>query len=264
MNRFVLLLVLVSELALAAPKHGRGFIRQPIAEDTEFRSRYNGLAKEATPPAWDSCDAGLCTPVKNQGSCGSCYTFGGDAAFEAAILKAGLAQSIDLAEQDRLVNSKRDYGCSGGFLEGTFYTQQGDTTEALCPYKGKTRWESCKGAKFAKAAKWGLVGGRDRAPSIEELKAAIVQYGVLTVTVAAGRNFAPKADGRITTCGDRSVNHIVALDGYRTLADGTTEFRIKNSWGKSWGVGGKAWARQGCNKLASSVGDAAMFVSLVK
>lgn len=264
MKRLVLLAALVSELAVAAPKHGRGFIRQPIGDDVHFVARYKGLAPQALPPNYDAAEAGFATPVKNQGSCGSCYTFGGDAAFEAAILKAGLAKTIDLAEQDRLVNSKRDYGCNGGFLEGNWYYTYGDTTEAQCPYKGRTWWQTCNKPKFAKAAKWGLVGGRDRAPTIEELKGALVQYGVLAVTVAAGSSFSPNAEGRITSCGSRSVNHIVALEGYRTLPDGTTEFKIKNSWGTGWGKKGYAWSRQGCNRLASSVGDAAMFISMEK
>lgn len=243
--------------------HGTGLLRKPVAETVEFAAPAKFLMA-APPLAYDSVAEGYVTRVKNQGSCGSCWAFGMTAGTEAAAIVAGLATAaeLDLAEQDPLVNDKSAYGCSGGFLDATYEVQKGLTTEKLCPYKGTTRWQSCRGAKFAKAARWGLIGGRSRAPSIEELKAAIVQYKALPATVAACSSFSPGRDGRITTCGCRSVNHIVTLVGYRTIADGTTEFKIKNSWGTSWGQGGYAWSRQACNKLASSTGDAALFITM--
>ena len=37
---------------------------------------------------------------------------------------------------------------------------------------------------------------------------------------------------------------------------------LEAAWGKSWGVGGYAWSKQACNKLASSVGDAALYITM--
>lgn len=242
--------------------HGTGLLRKPVAASVEF-AEPKAFLMAALPASYDSRAEGFVTRIKNQGSCGSCWSFARTAAFEAALIKAGRAtkDALDLAEQDALVNDKTAYGCNGGFMDASFEVRYGTTTEALCPYKGTTRWQSCRGAKYAKASRWAMIGGRSRAPSIEELKAAIVEHKVLAVTVAACNSFSPGRDGRITTCGCRSVNHMVNLAGYRTLADGTTEFLIKNSWGTGWGQGGYAWSRQACNKLASSAGDAALFIA---
>lgn len=239
-----------------------GYIPKPVAADVSFPVATFSFG--ALPPAFDSVDAGLVTGIKNQGNCGSCWSFARTVAFEAALIRAGKAtvQSLDLSEQDTLVNDKNSYGCSGGFMDARFEVAKGQTTEALCPYKASSRWQSCSKPKFAKAARWGMIGSRSRPPSIEELKSAILEYGALAVTVAAGSGFSPDRTGKITSCGSRQVNHMVALVGYRTLHDGTTEFKIKNSWGKGWGAQGYAWSRQGCNKLASSPGDAALFISM--
>jgi len=205
------------------------------------------------PEAYDSREHGYVTPIKDQGNCGSCWSFARTKAFEAALLVAGKVTLIDLAEQDALVNDQTAYGCDGGFMDGRFETEKGVTTEALCPYKARDN-VSCSGAKFAKATRWAMLPG---SPTDNELRAAIYQYKVLFVTVAAGGGFDPGSDGRITTCGSRSVNHMVTLVGYRPAPGGGVEYLIGNSWGTSWGDDGFAWSKKGCNKLASTSGDAA-------
>lgn len=264
LRRFALLTLFISAPAIAAP-HATGYIRKEADATTQFQTRGKGLAARAVLPLeYDACAEGYCGPTRNQGQCGSCWAHGLAAAFEAALHAKDQTKLVDLAEQDQLVNDRSNYGCNGGFLDATWQTKAGQTTEDLCPYKASGRY-ACKGAKYAKAATWGLIGTRSRAPSIEELKEAILNYKVLAVTVAASGGFgSPNSEGRITSCGSRSVNHIVALVGYRTMGDGTTEFKVRNSWGKSWGKGGYAWSRQGCNRLASSVGDAALFISMGK
>jgi hypothetical protein len=204
------------------------------------------------PESYDSRDFGLVTPIKNQGNCGSCWAFARTRALEAAMLKAGKL-TPDLAEQDTLVNDKTAYGCGGGFMDGKYETNHGVTKETLCPYKASDRG-SCTGAVEQKAARWAILPG---SPSVDQLRAAIYQYGTLFVTVAAGGDFSPGSDGRITRCGSRRINHMVTLQGYRKAADGGYEFLIGNSWGTGWGDDGYAWSKQGCNKLASESGDAA-------
>jgi C1A family cysteine protease len=104
-----------------------------------------------------------------------------------------------------------------------------------------------------------MVGSYSQAPSVDELRQAIVNYGVIAVTVAAGSSFSPDTNGRIKKCGNGSINHMVNLVGYRPAPSGGYEFLIANSWGTGWGDGGFAWSKQGCNRLASTPGDAALF-----
>ncbi len=205
------------------------------------------------PEAYDAREHGLVTPIKNQGSCGSCWAFARSRALETAMLKAGKLLP-DLAEQDTLVNDRTAYGCQGGFMDGAYETDHGVTKESVCPYKANGT--ACRSDPIEqKATKWAMLPG---SPTVDQLRSAILQYGTLFVTVAAGGGFSPGSDGRITSCTSRSINHMVTLQGWRPApSGGGYEFLIGNSWGTSWGQGGYAWSKQGCNKLASESGDAA-------
>jgi C1A family cysteine protease len=243
----------------SAPALAQGYLPLPRdkADARPYRALNLGDVGEL-PEAYDSRDEGYVTPIKQQGSCGSCWAFARTKAFEAALLNIGREIDVDLAEQDTLVNDRSSYGCNGGFMDGDFEVEQGQTTEEECPYRGSHRFR-CQGTKYAQAVSWAMLGGRRSAPSVDELRAAIHKYKVLAVTVAAGRSFSPNREGRITTCGSRGVNHMVTLVGYRPAPNGGYEFLIANSWGEGWGDGGYAWSKQGCNQLASSAGDAALF-----
>lgn len=237
--------------------YGTGFIPRPYHLTADYKSI---SVRSDLPESFDSREHGVVTSIKDQGSCGSCWAFARTKAFEAASIIAGRAggDALDLAEQDALVNDQTAYGCRGGFMDGEFEVQKGITTEELCPYKGSARY-ACKGAKFGKANRWAMIGGKDRSPTVDELRQAIVDYGVIAVTVAAGGSFSPNSDGRITSCGGRGINHMVTLAGYRPAPSGGYEFLIGNSWGKEWGDGGFAWSKQGCNQLASVKGQAALY-----
>lgn len=238
-------------------RYHTGLLRKPAGESggAIFYAPSTDILAQL-PESYDARDYGLVSPIKDQGQCGSCWAFSRTKSFEAALRKVG--NPLNLAEQDTLVNDKSAYGCDGGFMDGKFETTQGQTTEDLCPYKANDR-VACIGAKAAKATKWAMIGASNRSPTDDELKAAIYQHGVISVTVAAGSSFSPNREGRITSCGSRGINHMVTLAGYRPAPGGGVEFLIGNSWGTGWGLEGFAWSKRGCNQLASTAGDAALF-----
>jgi C1A family cysteine protease len=236
--------------------YGTGLISGAPVEGAEYHEGFRAIAR---PASFDSRDKNWIPPMRNQGQCGSCWDFAMTGATETAAIIAGKGK-VDLAEQDALVNNKDASGCDGGYMNADWWVKKGQTTEALCPYKADDS-VACKGAKWGKAANWKLIGGKSRAPSLEELQDNILIHGALPVTVAACEQFAPDKDGRITTCGCKQVNHMVQLVGYRKRADGGTEFLLKNQWGKGWGKDGYAWIQQGCDKLASTRGSA-MFIEM--
>ncbi len=206
------------------------------------------------PDAYDSKADGFAGPIRNQGSCGSCWAFAMTRTFEFNLAAAGLGVQ-DLAEQDWVTNADQHYGCNGGFMDADFAVDEGVQKEADCPYRARNGVRCNVGAK-TKALRWGFVGAEGRAPTIEELKAAIYQYKALAVTVAAGSGLSNASDsGAVTRCSDRSINHMVTLTGW--TADG--KLIMDNSWGTSYGDDGRAYLAQGCNKLASTV-DSALYI----
>mmetsp|Transcript_25264 Transcript_25264/g.34445 ORF Transcript_25264/g.34445 Transcript_25264/m.34445 type:complete len:181 (+) Transcript_25264:23-565(+) len=73
--------------------------------------------EETEENSWSSIDwrnHGAVTPVQDQGSCGSCWTFGATAALECAYkLKHG--KLTKMSEQQFVDCDKNSYGCDGGW-----------------------------------------------------------------------------------------------------------------------------------------------------
>lgn len=208
----------------------------------------------SAPAEYDARKDGCVAPTVNQGSCGSCWSFAMTKAHEAAQCVAGKGL-LDLSEQDWLVNDRNSYGCRGGYMNASFAVNYGQTSEAECPYRTSDRY-ACNKPKVAKAVQWGFIGARNRSPTVEELKAAIYQYKVLAVTVAASGGFgSPDAQGNVTRCNSSSVNHMVTLHSYWS----DNKLGGRNSWGAGYGDGGDFYSKQGCNKLASG-SESALYI----
>jgi len=87
------------------------------------------------PSSYDARDAGIVTPAKNQGSCGSCWAFASVGALESHLLKKYSAGPYDLSEQQLLDCNTYGYSCSGGSSNASLYWEStGPITEACYSY----------------------------------------------------------------------------------------------------------------------------------
>jgi len=69
---------------------------------------------DALPSSYNWCDLGGCTPVRDQGACGSCWAFGTVGPLESAILiEDGFSK--DLSEQWLVSCNTDGWGCNGGW-----------------------------------------------------------------------------------------------------------------------------------------------------
>ncbi|EGG20044.1 hypothetical protein DFA_07161 [Cavenderia fasciculata] len=189
---------------------------------------------------------GLVTPVKNQGSCGSCYAFSAVGAVETLYLRTyGTQQSIDLSEQE-LVDC-RDYnniGCGGGWMHNAFkqiLIEKGITLSSIIPYVGSRDYINCyKGFKKTKISKYTMV------PRTEDgLREALMETAVSAAFDASSREFQLYQSGIFSspTCEKLAPTHAVLVVGYYP-----TYWVIKNSWGTQWG-------EQGFFKMARNTND---------
>ncbi|MQL75738.1 hypothetical protein Taro_008126, partial [Colocasia esculenta] len=210
------------------------------------------LPTEDLPADFDWRDHGAVTSVKNQGTCGSCWSFSTSGALEGAhFLSTGKLESLSeqqLVDCDHECDPSEpgacDSGCGGGLMTTAFQyllKAGGLQRESDYPYTGTDRGE-CKFDKSkiaASVSNFSVV-------SIDEnqIAANLVKHGPLAVGINAV--FMQTYIGGVSCpyiCG-RHLDHGVLLVGYGSAGYAPIRLKdkpywvIKNSWGETWGEKG--------------------------
>lgn len=202
-------------------------------------------------------------PIKNQGSCGSCWSFSITAVVESLYwIKNGNALNnwFDLAEQTLVSSCETGGSCAGGYFSAFNYVQtKGLPLESEDPYQARNT--SCKSGlhPVQKIIEWHYIGGENSSPTTTQLKQAIYNYGPISVDVNGG--FGSYGSGIFDSCGSTSTNHMVVLDGWtddaKYASNGGGYWHMRNSWGKSWGENGymrivyKSRSGRNCNGIGN-------------
>jgi C1A family cysteine protease len=215
--------------------------------DAPFQTR--GLFSEtleSLPAAVDWVSAGAVTPVKNQGQCGSCWSFSATGALEGAYFnKMGHLKSFSeqqLVDCDTLRNGGKDHGCKGGLMDNAFSWIQsngGLCSESDYPYvSGETKTGGTCLKSCSVDSGSSVRGFIDVSPSSDNtMMSALVKQPVAIAIEADQKEFQLYKSGVFTgTCGTK-LDHGVLVVGYGSL-DGKDYYRVKNSWSESWGSGG--------------------------
>lgn len=200
--------------------------------------------------------AGMLSPVKMQGSCGSCWAFTSAAVYEANF-KIRNGEILDISEQNILDcavdQSGRNAGsCNGGWYGGVFdfFSKKYAVTEDADPYKGAV--ESCRKSQKTKyrVAAWGYVRPDFSVPSVKEIKEALCKFGPVAACVKVTPAFQAYSGGifdeHAVVSGPNDINHAITIVGWD---DSRKAFLIKNSWSERWGENGYMWIEYGCNNI---------------
>jgi C1A family cysteine protease len=190
------------------------------------------------------------TPVKDQGQCGSCWSFSTTGAVEGsyAINHGSL---LSFSEQ-QLVDCSYSYGnhgCNGGLMDNamTYIIDNGITIESEYPYTANGNRNSCQ--KFTPQTF--LSACYDVTPNELQLTYAVAGQPVSIAIEADSRSFQLYKSGVYNdpSCGT-NLDHGVLVVGYGNSKDGGDYWIVKNSWSNSWGNNGYIYIAR--NSVASS------------
>uniref|UniRef100_G1SQF0 Pro-cathepsin H n=3 Tax=Oryctolagus cuniculus TaxID=9986 RepID=G1SQF0_RABIT len=191
------------------------------------------------------------SPVKNQGACGSCWTFSTTGALESAVAIAG-GKMLSLAEQ-QLVDCAQNFnnhGCEGGLPSQAFeyiLYNKGIMGEDSYPYRameGRCKFQPQKAIAFVKDV--ANITLNDEEAMVE----AVALYNPVSFAFEVTEDFMQYRKGiySSTSCHKTpdKVNHAVLAVGYGE-ENGVPYWIVKNSWGSHWGMNGYFYIERGKN-----------------
>jgi len=196
---------------------------------------------KALPPTWDWRQKGAVTPIKNQGQCGSCWSFSTTGSTEGChfISKNTL---VALSEQNLMdcSYSQGDQSCEGGLMTDAMnyiISNGGIDTEASYPYQGVDE-SSCN---YTVANLGATLSSYSNIPSGSEadLQTSVYQGPVSVAIDASQTSFQLYQSGVYSdpNCSSQQLDHGVLAIGWGTDT-GQAYWLVKNSWGTDWGMSG--------------------------
>jgi C1A family cysteine protease len=224
-----------------------GRIPLPVKPDFSNYKSDPQIKNKSFDPSYDLRDEGGLTSVKNQGNCGSCWTFAAMANIES-VWKIDGYGTYDLSEQNlHTCNNDFDFGhCNGGnFYMSTAYMAKGigPVTEADDPYDGDS--DSICNSGFTPVK---YVTEAIFIPTNEtDIKQAILDHGALYTSMYWLSSAYNSGDYTYYYNGpgdgsDGGGGHAVTIVGWddnkSTASSNDGAWIIKNSWGSYWGESG--------------------------
>jgi len=264
-------------------KYARGYVRQPWPANAPLPvATITDEMRKNAPAKIDWSELGATSPVKDQGSCGSCWAYSATEGIESGLYMA-TKKMTELSVQE-IISCDKDEpdggGCDGGDLPTAYaWVQKAGGMDSESDYPATSarsgRTGTCKWDKktVAKMTNWTYAvkpcalseqakGGKCANQDEDGIKAALATFGPMSVCVNAGSwDFYSGGVLRGSCSGAwKKLDHCVQLVGYDTTAS-TPYWKVRNSWGTSWGERG--FIRLPMGENACGIADEVTFVKAV-
>jgi len=207
-------------------------------QSNEARATVEVLGDVPNDVDWRS--KGIVNPVKNQGSCGSCWAFSATGAVEGFhAQKTGKLLSLSEQQIVDCCHDQGSSGCNGGQETAAVAwvgKQGGQCLGADYPYTARAG--TCK----TSCAKTGKVNGVKRISGENALITAIDGTVVTVAVCASGSQWQSYKTGVMDFACAKSLNHAILAVGYAP-----NYYIVRNSWGASWGQQGYVMMVRGKN-----------------
>jgi C1A family cysteine protease len=229
------------------------FSKTELESDLPRNYILNEINSTELPPSVDWRTKGVVTPVKNQGQCGSCYSFSNTGALEG-IFAIRYGQLESFSEQQIVDCSLRseggpNMGCNGGQISKTMDwigKIGGLCNETHYPYSSGTSQSSGKCSSCTLVPNSQVRSHVDVQPSDSAMMIALTQQPVSVAVEADQRAFQLYSSGVFTESCGTNLDHAVLLVGYGTDSSSKQDYYIlKNSWGTTWGDQGYMYIGKG-------------------
>jgi cathepsin L len=205
----------------------------------------------AVPDSWNWATKGAVTPIKDQGQCGSCWSFSTTGSVEGCTFIA-TGKLVSLSEQDLVdcSTAQGDQGCDGGLMDDAFQyiiQNKGIDTESCYPYTAEDGTchysKSCCGAT--------ITGYTDVTSGDEKALLEAVYKTPVSIAIDASQSSFQFYSGGVYSdsgCSSQQLDHGVLAVGYGSTG-GSDYWIVKNSWGSSWGLSGYIWMARNDNNM---------------
>jgi cathepsin L len=203
------------------------------------------------PASVDWRQKGAVTHVKNQGQCGSCWSFSTTGSVEGCHFLS-TQKLVSLSEQNLVdcSTAQGNQGCDGGLMDDAFQyiiSNGGIDTESSYPYTAEDGTCSYSASNSGATIKgYTDVNSGDEGDLQKKVAATPT-----SVAIDASHNsfqFYTSGVYNEPDCSTSQLDHGVLAVGYgHDSSSGSDYWLVKNSWGTDWGQQGYIWMSRNAN-----------------
>ncbi|MFI5149234.1 MAG: C1 family peptidase [Bacteroidia bacterium] len=218
----------------------------PVNTTSTTRTVHSNPSTSSVPSSFSWLTQGSMTPIKDQGQCGSCWSFAANGSFES-VIKYWDNVTRSLSEQWLINCDANCSGCNGGWCPDDMFQTYGCVYESDLPYTAAGGTCASSYTYHERITSHAQVNGSN--PTDAEIKQAIYDYGPVWAGIDAGNNFQNYSGGVFNSSDGTSIDHAIVLCGWD---DTQGCWILRNSWNTTWGENGYMRIAYGTSGVGAS------------